>query len=1140
VAGDRLTRSDKRALLLWVIAGVIGALFAYKYYFQAFPEASVNFQVSREEALKRAQAFVSGMGQDVSGYQSAMIFDVNDDAKTYLEREVGLRQANQLMSSQLNIWYWNIRFFKPQQEEEFHVRVSPAGQIVGYEHHVEESRGEVSLDREIALAEATQFASTKLDIHLADWDLLDDEVSSVQRPNRLDWSFTWEKRGSRAKDAPYRMDVVLQGDHIGGSEEFLKVPEAWNRSYAHLRAQNNFLTSLAILPYILLLGSALWLGVALTRRGSARWAGAVKIGVLVTLLLFCMRINEWPEIRAEYNTLASYPEFILEQLGRALLFGLFSAIFVTLVLPAGDALYRVTQPARLRLGKAFSLRGLRSKEFFCSSVVGLSLTAASLGFVVVFYMVGSRFGVWAPQEINYENSVSTLFPWISGVAIGLLASTNEEFTFRLFAIPFLERLTGSRWLAVIIPAFCWSFLHTNYPQEPPYIRGLEVGMMGIATGIVFLRWGIVATLIWHYTFDASQVGLLLIRSHSWYFKISGIVVGAAAVAPLLFSAISYVQRGGFETDEDLLNRAEPAPDVSLQSPASETVSSVSPRRYTALAPAILGLLVVLTLCGVLAEVRLKTPSIGDYLKLSIDAHMAKSRADEIMRQRGVDPNSYRHAVVFLNNTDPLVNEFMRERVGIAALNDIYASEVPGALWRIRYFRDSQKEEHAVILKPDGSLRSVWHVLPEDAPGAQLTKEAAVALGEKFLQDEKHLDLRQWKLVDAESEKRPHRVDHTLVWEQTQALTPARMGLGDPADEAHARVRLQVLGEEVTDYQTFIKIPDEWSRKQQAMTVPRLALAYGVPVLLFAAMTIIMLVAFLRNLKSAAATGIPWRRVALWSAWALLAFFVAFALGNGIPEVLNQYQTEQPLKLTLGVTAIGVLLGGPFYFAGLTLLFGVAWFYARRAFEEDQMPGWLGMPVDYYRDALFIGVGGTAALAALRRLVWTAFLHWPTMHREVPASFGDSFDAISPAASILAHGLMRALLFTGLIAALAAFVAACMPQTWLRTGLFLGGAVALVGGSWGNGADLAKQFIVEVIVLGAIVLGVRYVMKFNLLGCFLVVAGSTLLGAVSELMEQPEAFYRLNGYVILAVLAILLAWPLLAWLFPKPTARGVAC
>src|SRR5215813_11323710 len=45
VAGDRLTSSEKRALLLWIAAGIIGLLFAHKYFFQAFPEASVNFQV---------------------------------------------------------------------------------------------------------------------------------------------------------------------------------------------------------------------------------------------------------------------------------------------------------------------------------------------------------------------------------------------------------------------------------------------------------------------------------------------------------------------------------------------------------------------------------------------------------------------------------------------------------------------------------------------------------------------------------------------------------------------------------------------------------------------------------------------------------------------------------------------------------------------------------------------------------------------------------------------------------------------------------------------------------------------------------------------------------------------------------------
>ena len=160
--------------------------------------------------------------------------------------------------------------------------------------------------------------------------------------------------------------------------------------------------------------------------------------------------------------------------------------------------------------------------------------------------------------------MNTSFPWIAGVAIGVMAATSEEFLFRLFAIPFLEKMTGSRILAVILPAFFWSFLHSNYPQEPGYIRGIEVGLIGIVAGIVMLRWGILATLIWHYTVDASLVGMLLIRSDNLYYKISGVVVGLAAVAPLAWSGVSYLARGSFEPVDDLLNGAEPVGEISLE------------------------------------------------------------------------------------------------------------------------------------------------------------------------------------------------------------------------------------------------------------------------------------------------------------------------------------------------------------------------------------------------------------------------------------------------------------------------------------------------------------------------------------------------------------------------------------------------
>ena len=119
------------------------------------------------------------------------------------------------------------------------------------------------------------------------------------------------------------------------------------------------------------------------------------------------------------------------------------------------------------------------------------------------------------------------------------------------------RLTKSRFLAVVLPAFAWGFLHSNYPQEPAYIRGIEVGLIGIVAGLVMLRWGIWATLTWHYTVDAFLISTSLLRSNGAYLRVSGAIVGGAALIPLAIAAISYISRGGFETDPRLLNSARP-------------------------------------------------------------------------------------------------------------------------------------------------------------------------------------------------------------------------------------------------------------------------------------------------------------------------------------------------------------------------------------------------------------------------------------------------------------------------------------------------------------------------------------------------------------------------------------------------------
>ena len=215
MAGEKLTSSEKRALVLWVLLGIVGAVFAHKYFFRAFPEASVDFKVSRNAGVRRARTFVSGLGENISGYQTAIVFDVDDNAKTYLEREVGLQQANRLMSSELNIWYWDVRFFRPQQEEEFLVRVSPAGEIVGYDHKIEEARAGPALERAAAETAAQNFLRGKMGVDLSKWDFLSEEANSSKKPNRLDWSFTWEKHGFKAKDAAVSVASDFAGRPCG-------------------------------------------------------------------------------------------------------------------------------------------------------------------------------------------------------------------------------------------------------------------------------------------------------------------------------------------------------------------------------------------------------------------------------------------------------------------------------------------------------------------------------------------------------------------------------------------------------------------------------------------------------------------------------------------------------------------------------------------------------------------------------------------------------------------------------------------------------------------------------------------------------------------------------------------------------------
>ena len=82
-----------------------------------------------------------------------------------------------------------------------------------------------------------------------------------------------------------------------------------------------------------------------------------------------------------------------------------------------------------------------------------------------------------------------------------------------------------------------------------------------------LRWGILPTLIWHYSVDAMYSAMLLLRSHSLYFRLSGAASAGIFVVPIVVALVSYWRRGGFEPVAGLLNGDEPAAEEPPEEPA---------------------------------------------------------------------------------------------------------------------------------------------------------------------------------------------------------------------------------------------------------------------------------------------------------------------------------------------------------------------------------------------------------------------------------------------------------------------------------------------------------------------------------------------------------------------------------------------
>src|SRR5260370_3886795 len=106
----------------------------------------------------------------------------------------------------------------------------------------------------------------------------------------------------------------------------------------------------------------------------------------------------------------------------------------------------------------------------------------------------------------------------------------------------------------------------------------------------------------------------------------------------------------------------------------------------------------------------------------------------------------------------------------------------------------------------------------------------------------------------------------------------------------------------------------------------------------------------------------------------------------------------------------------------------------------------------------------------------------------------------------------------------------MWSMWVGGSVFALGVLTLGGfaSNWCERMDDVKKMVIGAIWIVVIDVTIRYVIRFNVLGYFRIMASLALLAGAGELLRQPDHFYRPNGYAVWMALVTLFLWPLFAW------------
>lgn len=1098
---------NKKELALLVFLMVLGilSLAAYlKIYPQSFPTASLNFKINRQQARQQAEAFLANQGYKLSGYMSSSIFDSDSVAENYLEQTVGLNKSEELLRGRSPVWYWRVRWYRPLQAEEFEVGLSPEGRLIYFNHKVKEDSSGANLTMSQALTIAQKALNLYSNLQVEKLKLVNNSATNLKA--RTDYYFTWEDQNFALAEGRLRYTITVHGDKPGSYSYFIKVPEKFTEDSKKENSKGSNLAYAATF-FAYFLGLVLFISFILAiAQKRLHWKFLLFLGLALGTIKLAGDFNSLPLFLFNFKTTSTLSSFLTFAIALTFIGAVFSALGIIFLGSSGNLFYHEALPQHQSLRQAFSLKGILSKEFVKAALAGYSIAFIHLAYVAVFYWVGQKyFKVWSPAEAPYENFLSTYLPWIYPLTLGAFAAVQEEFFFRLFCISFIKKYLKSTLLAVLIPAVIWAFMHCNYPQQPFYIRGLELTVIGIILGWAFQKYGIWCTLIAHYVVNASMGSALLLKSSSAYFKISGLVVCGLLLLPLaaaLFSMLTgKATSSEIEKDEPA---APPQHEPSMPAvPPSFTYTVLEPHKII-----ILGIITVLSIAIYIAGFKtLGTFNYAAAPELYLSRLDADKQAEGWLRDIGLSTSGFKRVTYLEADSHYLAGKFFLKQLGTAATRDWFKGYLPFYGWRVRYFKPMQKESLKVLIDGKGAVQDFSRELPENIPGASLKKDQALELAEYFLSFKGNLDIHDFSLKQNEAESRPLRKDYTFVWERK---TPK-------LKDAAFRTTLVFQGDKPGSWQKWVKLPEDWQREEEKTSLKDSIISV-LMILMILGLTFWLAAIFIKKL---AAHDLSWSFAFKISGFITGCKIITFA--NDFPVWLQSYPSStQSLKVFYLQAFSMAFMGWVGIFLFIAALVALAEALYRQAFPAlASLQSWFAGALKFAHRAMrkeALVLAGCLYGADLSVGIILAYLQERffrvTLIPDMKSLSG--WDSFIPALQVMLQGLAGTLIAISLLLILVALGKIYLKSSRQGILIFLGLFLLMsiphlktpIEYLW-----LAIEALIYILLLWWFLNYNRVNIRHNLLALVLLLFFRQVLPDGWLLWKQPQSWLHLNGIAI---------------------------